>query len=248
MLEGIIVLSSICFPVILFVIVMIYNVNKQSFKSIRPLKSFIVNSQESTDVKLLFFEEIKAIQLFEQKLKTFDRNLYDKALIDYAYYYVKIFKEELRNLLSITSEYRAVHYKSDIKDYKESCESKRKDLLTDIEDSKTFMFTPMDTFKSTHNTNPELEKLLADLKVKSNLLDSVISKSLYLNALTLKDKYNLAVKDETKSKIISQIKDINSFLDRDIAIVSENKDKLIINDLAINDIYLKDLETSWNQE
>ena len=246
MLEGFIILLVICLSVILFLCTMVYNVNKQSFKNIRPLKSFIINSEETSDVKLLFFEEIKSIQLFEQELKTFNKDSYDKQLINYAYYYVKIFKEELRDLLSITSEYRAVHYKSDIKDYRKSCKSKREELLTNIKNSKILITS--NTVSNIEDINPDLNNLLHDLKVKSNLLDSVISKSLYLNALTLKDKYSLSVKEETKSKIISQLKDINSFLDRDIAIVSENKDKLIINDLAINDIYLKDLETSWNQE
>lgn len=243
MIQTILASLLVMTAVISFFIFVVYNIEKLSFKRFRPLKSMIVNCSESVDIKVIFFEEIKQNNILKYKLKNLNKNLYDKNLIDYSLDYIdKVLFKELRDLLSLTTDYRSKYYISDIQKYHDKSKLKRKKLLDSVEKSKN----TKRVVKS--ETSPDLENILHDLKVKSTLLDSVISKSLYLNALTLKDKYNLAAKDETKSKILSQLKDINSFLDRDIAIVSENKDKLIINDLAINDIYLKDLETSWNQE
>lgn len=243
------------FLVLFGIFLFIYLIENKSFKTIRPLKSQIINSSEETSVKIIFYEQMKLNEDFKNQLKLYKTSEYDKDVINYAYTYVsKTLNQELRDLIACTGDYSSRLNKTFMLEYKKTSGLKRQELLDKVENSKRSVpgegYTPNKPntkSKKSYDTN-QIDVLIMNIKVKSNLLDSVISKSLYLNALTLREKYGLASKVETKVKIEDQLQDIESFLDRDIAIVSENKDKLIVNDLAINSIYLKDLESSWNQE
>lgn len=243
------------FFVVFCLLLFVYIVENKSFKSIRPLKAQIINSSEDTSVKLIFYEQMKLNEDFKNQLKLYKSSEYDKDIVNYAYTYVsKTLNQELRDLIACTGDYSSRLNKAFMLEYKKTTGIKRQELLDKVEKSKKFVQgdgyspnKPNTKSKKSYDTN-QIDVLIMNIKVKSDLLDSVISKSLYLNALTLKEKYGLASKIETKVKIEDQLRDIESFLDRDIAIVSENKDKLIVNDLAINSIYLKDLESSWNQE
>lgn len=243
------------FLVLFSIFLFIYFIENKSFKAIRPLKSQIINSSEDTSVKIIFYEQMKLNEDFKNQLKLYKTSEYDKDVINYAYTYAsKTLNQELRDLIACTGDYSSRLNKTFMLEYKKTSGLKRQELLDKVENSKRFVpgegYTPNKPntkSKKSYDTN-QIDVLIMNIKVKSDLLDSVISKSLYLNALTLREKYGLALKVETKVKIEDQLQDIESFLDRDIAIVSENKDKLIVNDLAINSIYLRDLETSWNQE
>lgn len=243
------------FSVLFIAFLVIYFIENKSFKRIRPLKAQIINSSEDTSVKIIFYEQMKLNEDFKNQLKLYKPSEYDKDVINYAYTYVsKTLNQELRDLIACTGDYSSRLNKTFMLEYKKTSGLKRQELLDKVENSKRFVpgegYTPNKPNtknKKSYDTN-QIDVLIMNIKVKSDLLDSVISKSLYLNALTLREKYGLASKVETKVKIEDQLQDIEAFLDRDIAIVSENKDKLIVNDLAINSIYLKDLESSWNQE
>lgn len=247
------VLILVCFFItILIAFLLIYLLEKNSFKSLRPLKTLIKNSSESSNTKLKLYDQINLNKEFLFKINNLDLNKFSESSIKMAEHYVsKIMHQDLRNLIYCTGEYTSGLTFITVDTYIEKAEKKRYSLMKDIIDSNEIMKKsnfnkPPKTIVS--NTNTEIEELVFKIRMGSETLNSVISKSLYLNALTLKEKYDLAFKDETKLKIVQQLKDIYSFIEKDIEVVVDNKDKLIVNDLAINDIYLKDLETSWNQE
>lgn len=131
------VLLCLIFTTVLILCCLIYFINDKSFKRIRPLKTQIINSHESTDVKLMFYEQIRINDVYKYRLKSLNKNLYDKKLIDYAYRYInKTLNQELRDLISCTGGFSSRLNSSILQDHSAQAEEKRDRLLQDVLDSK----------------------------------------------------------------------------------------------------------------
>ena len=128
---------AILLIIFLFLCLMIYFMDNKSFKRIRPLKNQIINSHESSDIKLIFHKQMRLNNNFKYHLKCLDTNLYDKVLIKHAYRYVnKIMNQELRDLISCTGYSRGSLSIYTLEELEKEAEIKRKSLLSEILDSK----------------------------------------------------------------------------------------------------------------
>ena len=111
--------------------------DNKSFKRIRPLKNQIINSHESSDIKLIFHKQMRLNDNFKYHLKCLDTNLYDKDLIKHSYRYVnKTMNQELRDLISCTGEYNGSLSIDTLEELEKEAEIKRKSLLSEILYSK----------------------------------------------------------------------------------------------------------------
>ena len=91
--------------------------------------------------------------------------------------------------------------------------------------------------------------IVQEIEAKHLILDSVISKSLMKNAenlnyIMLKETLDQNITDE----ILSQLSDIDLFLEEEINILKGKSKKTLINDLKINKRYLNQLNSSWRTE
>lgn len=123
--------------IVLILCLLIYFIENKSFKRIRPLKNQIINSHESSDIKLAFHKQMRLNDNFKYHLKCLDTNLYDKALIKHSYRYVnKTMNQELRDLISCTGDYSGRLSIYTLEELEKETEIKRKSLLSEILDSK----------------------------------------------------------------------------------------------------------------
>ena len=128
---------AILLTIVLILCLLIYFIENKSFKRIRPLKNQIINSHESSDIKLVFHKQMRLNDNFKYHLKCLDTNLYDKVLIKHAYRYVnKIMNQELRDLISCTGDNRGSLSIYTLEELEKETEIKRKSLLSEILDSK----------------------------------------------------------------------------------------------------------------
>lgn len=239
-------LFCLILTVIFVICVIAYLSDHTKFRIIRTLKSQVENSHESSDVKLIFYDNINQNKKLSEKLKSFDTNLYNSNVIKYSLKtLIPTIHQEMRDLISCTGEYSSRLTHRQLENYSKQWEKTRMEILESVLDTKK---TDSSIIDATTVENSDLDSILFEIKVKSEHLDSVISNSLCLNSLDLKEKYYLSTSKETKLKIIRQLKDIAHYLDKDIYIIAKQKDNEIINHLNINDRYLKKLETDWNQE
>ena len=128
---------TILLTIVLILCLLIYFIENKSFKRIRPLKNQIINSHESSDIKLAFHKQMRLNDNFKYHLKCLDTNLYDKDLIKHSYRYVnKTMNQELRDLISCTGEYNGRLSIYTLEELEKEAEIKRNSLLSEILDSK----------------------------------------------------------------------------------------------------------------
>ena len=128
---------SILLTIFLIICLLFYFMDNKSFKRIRPLKNQIINSHESSDIKLVLHKQMRINDNFKYHLKCLDTNLYDKVLIKHAYRYVnKIMNQELRDLISCTGDTRGSLSICTLEKLEKEAEIKRKSLLSEILESK----------------------------------------------------------------------------------------------------------------
>lgn len=93
------------------------------------------------------------------------------------------------------------------------------------------------------------DELLMSINYKNSLLNNVISNSLSNNANNLvKTKSNPTLSEEAIDLIDLQLRQIDSFLQKEIDLNSNLSDSELINKLKANQIYLDSLETHWTSE
>lgn len=136
-MEIIIGITIIFLTIVLILCLLIYFIENKSFKRIRPLKNQIINSHESSDIKLAFHKQMRLNDNFKYHLKSLDTNLYDKDLIKHSYRYVnKTMNQELRDLISCTGDYSGSLSIYTLEELEKEAEIKRNSLLSEILDSK----------------------------------------------------------------------------------------------------------------